>query len=371
MAVPKNNQRNWSSRERGSSRCKYSNGQDINQHHPIATVAGNSLNTKTTNAASIAPGAVRKEKSRNGACIFNYHSHQQHSATLGVSRPENHSENELTSNSSASPLNIVDQSNGSSLVFNQSLKNKSHTIGEEPRIEGELKCYNGTNQLSKNDTNGNKGFQRRTEMLSVLVKPLLQDETFENFNCATNVHDSLKSISTQNFAGLGEASQCEMAEADQASMCNSPDKAKGQTGPGSSSGEDNIPFEEVILTLPVDDKKQSKSSETSTYLKDEDIIDRRSQGPCVGSNNYELAQGIHSIPNSNDKPRNSLDLEELDCSEPQCSILNANLEKMQMEEESASALTVNAIVEEILNSPLNSGRNTPLTSDVETSYSNR
>merc|ERR1712226_1329589 len=189
-------------------------------------------------------------------------------------------------------------------------------------------------------------------MLSVLVKPLLQDETFENFNCATNVHDSLKSISTQNLARLGEASQCEMAEA----------------GPGSSSGEDNIPFEEVILTLPVDDKKQSKSSETSTYLKDEDIIDRRSQGPCVGSNNYELAQGIHSIPNSNDEPRNSLDLEELDCSEPQCSILNANLEKMQMEEESASALTVNAIVEEILNSPLNSGRNTPLTSDVETSY---
>jgi hypothetical protein len=364
VAVPKNIQRNWNSRERGPGRCKLSTGKCLQLQHPVATVAGHSFELKSGNPVFVTPRAVKKEKPRSTTVLAKDETQELQAVCWSSSKSDSVSENELSSNlnSSFNPSSSVkNQSHDRKLSYNPSLHSAIPSNGELPKMSEGHK----NNNLSSNTPIGNVNQMKQAqkdEAHQAFVIPIQHDENVSSSKPLTTTHDSLQNISNRLLAGVSESSQCEMAEADQASICNSPEKNNAQNNPFVSLNDNTGTFQEVILTLPSHGRTQLNGSGSLKDSKESRKAKEDDKYKYVDKDNSHSCEEVDSNSTiSDEREYHSLDLQTL-----QNSLLNANLERRQLQEESASALTVNAIVEEILNSPLNSGKNTPTESNFVT-----
>ena len=275
---------------------------------------------------------------------------------------QNHSQNSLNSSSSAPKLehylenDIHYKSNPSSDHF-ADLANQPHGIESisspiekhQPRDNDislrsdDHEEFGHRNSHKKNITNVNELHLAETDYsVSATVEPHKNNQNLSGRPILSNHQHAAQSVSSiQRYSAVFEASQCDMAEADQASICSSPEK------PTTSTKKNEETFQEVVLTLVQDKATNSKESVCSNGIE----IDN-------GDNDSNLSDVADIRVSENFRPSYSMGMEsqtgQSDIQTIRSSVLNEDLERRQLEEESESALTVNAIVEEILSSPTHS-----------------
>ena len=201
-------------------------------------------------------------------------------------------------------------------------------------------AYEHNHNLHRNNTGNETNQEEANFNASAPLESLQPDQNLQNAPISNQHSDQIGSASHERTASVFESSQCDMAEADQASICSSPEK------PATSNQNKNETFQEVVLTLPqgsFSDINEIRSlNRVKTNNNDNESSDDDEVAAC------ETGHPTASL----DTAYQSEDSAQLGIQAIQSSILNENLERRQLEE-SESALTVNAIVEEILNSPTN------------------
>ena len=370
VAVPKNVQRNWNSRERGPGRCKLSTGHDLQSQHPVATVAGHPFTVKNSTASVVAPAAVKKEKPRNMTAVTQ--AQQPDSVCVSSPRFLQHPEKPHLFSNGGLSQSFCEKIQNQHLSSRITLSNQQRILNDnaphatiQSDHQGEFENYISEDpHFSRNIICSDMEAQERiNDTFSALINPLHQtNEITVPVQHLGQGHVLLQSGATQNLAaGIGESSQCEMAEADQASMCNSPEKRKAQNDVLSSADDSIDTIHEVILKMPLANSVLFNSGQTLNDFKADE--DGKKENVTTTFTNIDggSSEVVHCpTPESDGGQPNLLVLNTLNSS-----MFHEDLTIRRMQEESANGLTVNAIVEEILNSPINSGRNTPTSSDIE------
>ena len=334
VAVPKNLQRNGNPRERGPGRVKISTVQLLPSSQQVASVAGHALPHRNANLTMTSSGAVRKEKSRVGLVFVN----DQNIIEQPTSKFEQYSVDNsdgLASDSKTNcnaTANFIIHSEDSDASLDCAMGNLSKFTRRASQSEQNTGHCNDNASLRKTNVNDKRREEKQFDVSSALVNPLQNKQN--------------QSI------GPSEGFQCEMAEADQASICDSPQTSKDQSNDTySSSPSNNGSFQEVKIQMLPDQRLQATTDETLFSIN----VEASRKEKLENHNDKSSTDGSHTdIPGNEEYPNDSLVLRRLPVNSS-----STDLERRKAEEENASALTVNAIVEEILNSPTNSGRNTP------------
>ena len=338
VAVPKNVLRNGNPRERNPGRVKISTVQLLPLSQQVASVAGHALPHRNANLTMTSSGAVRKEKSRVGLVFVNDQNVIEQPTSMDTSKFEQYSVDHsdgLASDSKTNgnaTANFIIHSEDSDASLDCAMGNLSKFTRRASQSEQNTGHCNDNASLRKTNVNDKRREEKQFDVSSALVKPLQNKQN--------------QSI------GPSEGFQCEMAEADQASICDSPQKNKAQSNDTfSSSASNNCSFQEVKISMLPDQRIQATTDQTLFAINVEASKKERLE------NHYDKssADGSHTDMSANEEcPNDSLVLRRLPVNSS-----STDLERRKAEEENASALTVNAIVEEILNSPTNSGRNSP------------
>ena len=325
VAVPKNVQRKWISHEREPGRCKFATPQYLHSQSPVAKITGNSSAYKTSNAYNATSGAVKKEKVRNPAALAYEHNQIQHSTSSIASKI-----------SSDHIVNVDNESHDPESILNP--KSKIQTRGHDnlPMLsEGiEQVCH-----IKRPESNaGNEAHVKKTDFnISAPIQQIQLSQDLHDTINRGDQHPAIESNSNPSTSVVFESLQCDMAEADQASICGSPEKAS------TSNNNNDDTFHEIVLTLPQGNSINSNSNEFSNGAKvDNDRMTDYGNGNMSESGHHSFSEEI------------ALEQADSGIQAIQSSLMNEDLERRQLEEESQSALTVNAIVEEILNSPTSS-----------------
>ena len=328
VAVPKNVQRKWSYNEREPGRSKFATPQYLHSQSPVAKITGNSSAYKTSNAYNATSGAVKKEKMRNPAALAYEHNHNLHSTSSSASRL-----------SSDHAIDLNNESHDPGSILNPKSRNEAIDHDNSPvRSEGSEQVSH-VNRLESNTYN-DAAYVKNTDF--AIAAPIQQIQHSQDLHNNINRSDHQQSISSNSNPRTSvafESLQCDMAEADQASICSSPEK------PSTSNNNNDDTFHEIILTLPHGNSINSSSNECLNGAKLDNDGDRMTDNDNVAMSE----SGRHSFSDEI-----TLDHADSGIQAIHSSLMNEDLERRQLEEESQSALTVNAIVEEILNSPTSS-----------------
>ena len=335
VAVPKNLQRNGNPRERGPGRIKISTVQLLPSQQ-VASVEGKAYPHRNTNLNMTASGAVKKEKSRVGLVFVNDQNVSGQPTSTDTSKFEQYpvdvsdslaSDSKTNSNATAT---FMIQSEDSDASLDCAMGNMSKFTGRASQAKQNTAHCNDNASLRKINVNDKRREEKQFDVSSALVKPLQHKQN--------------------QSTGPSEGFQCEMAEADQASICDSPQN-KDQGNDTFSSASNNGSFQEVKISMLPDQRIQATTDETLFSIN----VEASRKERLENHNDKSSADGSHTDMSANEEyPNDSLVLRRLPVNSS-----STDLERRKAEEENASALTVNAIVEEILNSPTNSGRNTP------------
>ena len=326
VAVPKNTQRIWNSRERDPGRSRITAGQHLKSPVPYT---GQSITSGTS--STVAPAAVKKEKPRNMTAIAQG---SQQNAITGISAAnlvhnaqEGHFMINHPGNQDARLYNVQNQEVDKTTQYDQhrfinaNVKLQKFNPNHQREIVDRV-----ANPVFKKYSNETEVEQEQTHEEATLtfhtIHPLNDVRGAEAYISSSNQPLALsQSIMTQQGgAAVGEPSQCEMAEADQASICNSPERNRERNLQGYASGVGEI------------EKSAANSVDISSSW-----VGAQQSLPCLQADQFKCVSS---------------------------SLSHQDLEERRMKEESASCLTANAIVEEILNSPINSGKNTPTICNV-------
>ena len=324
----------------------------MHSQSPIAKVAGNSSTHKTGNTYNVTPGAVKKEKIRNPAALAYELNHNQNSlnSSSSASKLEHYLENnmEYKSNPTSDHFSdLANEHNGTEPTFSPIGKHQPHdnsrsSFDTSLRSE-DLEEFRHRNSCKRSSGNANELHVAETDYtVSALGESSQLNQNANNRPILNDQQPVIQSAASFTPSSIVfESSQCDMAEADQASICSSPEK------PTSSTKKNEETFQEVVLTFVQGHANNSKESICSNGMqrnKDDNDSNVADVGDGIVSESLRpsYAMGITSEPG----PSNLQTI--------QSSLQNEDLERRQLEEESESALTVNAIVEEILSSPTNS-----------------
>ena len=249
VAVPKNLQRNGNPRERGPGRVKISTVQVLPSSQQVASVAGHALPHSNANLTTTASSAVRKEKSRVGLVFVNDQNVNEQPTSMDTSKYEQYpddisgglaSDSKTNGNATA---NFIIHSEDSDASLDCAMGNISKFTGRASHAKQNTGHCNGIASLRKIDVNDKRREEKQFDVSSALVKPLQ--------------HKQNQSICPS------EGFQCEMAEADQASICDSPQTNKDQSNDTySSSPSNNGSFQEVKISMLPDQRIQATTDET-------------------------------------------------------------------------------------------------------------
>lgn len=327
VAVPKNVQRKWSSHEREPGRSKFATPQYLHSQSPVAKITGNSSAYKTSNAYHATSGAVKKEKMRNPAALAYEHNHNLHS--ISSSTPKLSSDH---------VINLDNEFPGPESILNPKSRNQTLDHDNLPMSSEGNEQVSHVNRLESNASN--EAYVKKSDFaISAPIQQIQLSQDLHNNLNRSDHQQAMSSNSNPRTSVVFESLQCDMAEADQASICSSPEK------PSTSNNNNDDTFQEIVLTLPQGNAINPNSNEFSNGAKVDNDSDRMTDNDNVAMSE----SGRHSFSDEI-----TLDHADSGIQAIQSSLMNEDLERRQLEEESQSALTVNAIVEEILNSPTSS-----------------